>query len=190
MSGEVLAIAIVAVGLVGLAIAFVRNERAQRGREGTAPAPAAPRVLRLSVVDIGPMRYFDVRTFPLDAFVGRAATDGAANAVRGRAPAQAHVWVMPRGLERWLGELEPAALAIVLSRLRDPAHGAAAQTFVWVEGWTPPPGELDTMARELGIELLLALPRLIEPDRVQAGLPERDVLGMLDEAARGSARVA
>lgn len=178
------------IGIIGLVIAFVRHQREGGGPAGpavgpaAAPAPAgaksaAPRTLRLSVVEIGSMRYFDVRTFPFDAFIGHVPIDAAKSAVRDMPPVAAHVWVMPRGFEGWLEALDETALVIVLSRLKDPATGTTAVTFVYVDGWVPSPGKIDSMARACGVGLLLELPRLLEP-----GVPERSVLAMLDDAAR------
>ncbi len=161
----------VACVVLALALALTRPRAAPRKEEG------APVQLRFSVVDIGGMRYFDVRTFPRDALIGYLHVDAAKASLSGRADASAYVWVMPRVFATLLDECEGFAKVLLLTRLRDPVP-KPTPVFVYVDGWTPGPTH-DVLAREAGVELALEMPRIIGPD------VDTDVREMLDRAARG-----
>jgi len=178
MDGPTIAAVLVGAGLIGLAIAFVRNERAQTARE-QAMGEGSPKVLRLSVVDIGSMRYFDVRSFPIDAFRGSVVIAALERTARSHPPAPVHVLVLPSGFERHLESLGTSGAVLFFESLRDLGRASAAKTFAYVEGWSPPAGSaIDAIARAAGVELMLDLPEMIP-----AGA--RTVREMLDEAAQG-----
>lgn len=156
-----------------VSVAIWSYHRGQKPTSTGRTPRKTPKEVRLSVVEIANMRYFDVRDFPRELFVGYVPIDAAKNAVASLAPVAAHVWVLPASVQPLLDELAETAFAILLSRFKDPALGGkATTTFVYVEGWKPSATQSE-MAKASGVELLLALPTLVGHDESVATLLDR-----------------
>ena len=158
---------------LALVLGLLPRDRAlPRGTTMPIPIP-----LSVPVVDIGGMRYLDLRRFPREVLLGYLHVDAAKRSIaRSALAASAYVWVMPPAFATMLLEVEGFAKHLLLTRLRDPVP-QPTPVFVYVDGWRPDTSH-DAIAREAGVQLLLELPRLIGPDE------DRDVREMLDEASR------
>lgn len=170
--------ALVFLGGIGAFAYWATRYRDQVLREQATPARArAPVPLRLGVVDIGSMRYFDARTFPALAFFDPAPALAAKASVATLGPVTAHAWLVPGEVGVLLdGVLESARVA-ALRRLAEPAAGGKAMvTFVHLVGARPSP-RLEASAKAAGVSLMLEL-----GVRVGPGGTESDLV-LLDRAA-------